>query len=140
MPEYMDPFPSTVDLFDKALDEVDLKNYINVAIISDNKAKKVFDVKKVTPLNKHLSDYDVIIVLNEVVFDKLTDEQRTIVIEDALSRISFSDEKLAIARPDVTVNRLIITKFGADKYLDLHDTITLIYAQEKDKKAQDDKK
>lgn len=140
MPEYMEPFPSTTKVFDEAIAEIGLDTYINIVIVSDNKAKKIFVVKKATPIHKHRTDDDVIIVLNEFVFDKLSEAQRLIVIDDALSYIDFSDDKLSISSPDVIVNRLVVNKVGVDKYFDLQDTIKLIYSQEKDKKAQDDKK
>lgn len=140
MPEYLDPFPSTTEAFDKVIAETGLDQYINIVILADNKAKKIFVVKKATPIHKHRVDDDVIIVLNEFVFDKLSEAQRLIVIEDAISRISFSDDKLAITTPDVVVNKLVLTKHGVEDYFALQDTINLIYAQEKDKKAQEDKK
>ncbi len=140
MPEYLDPFPSTTEAFDKVIAETGLDQFINIVILADNKAKKIFVVKKATPIHKHRVDDDIIIVLNEFVFDKLSETQRIIVIEDAISRISFSDDKLSITTPDVTVNKLVLTKFGVDDYFVLQDTINLIYSQEKDKKAQDDKK
>ena len=139
MPEYLDPFPSTTEAFDKVISETGLDQYINIVILADNKAKKIFVVKKATPIHKHRVDDDVIIVLNEFVFDKLSEKQRTIVIEDAISRISFSDDKLSITTPDVVVNRLVLTKCGVEEYFSLQDTINLIYAQEKDRSAQESK-
>ncbi len=140
MPEYFDPFPSTTEIFDKVIAEIGLNDYLNIVILSDNKAKKIFVVKKATPIHKHRVDDDVIIILNESVFDKLTEPQKLIVVEDALSRISFGDDKLTITTPDVVVNRLVLTKFGTEDYFILQDAINLIYSQEKDRKAQDSKK
>jgi len=141
MATYLEPFDSTNELFDEAIIEANLKQYLNVVIVADNKAKKIFHVAKASPIHKHRTGDDVIITLNEFVFDQLTDEQRTIIISDSLSRISFDSEKdkVTIVQPDFTANRMILSKFGVDVCVLLDDTIKLIYAQEKDKKSQEDK-
>ena len=141
MAKYLEPFSTTTDLFNNAILEADLTRFINVTILVDNKGKKLVNVSKASEILKHRTGDDVIIVLNEGIFDVLTDEQRLIVIDDALSQISYDSEheKLTIIKPDLNLFSMVLIKYGTDKCLELDSTIKLLYSQDKDKKSQEDK-
>jgi len=133
MAKYEEPFEETQDLYNQLVEEAGLSNYVNITILTNNKAKEIFKVNKATELLKYRTGDDIIIVLNEKIFDQLTDEQRTIVAEESLSSIHFDGEKgrVIISKPDVVTFSGILAKHSFDKWNILRESITTLYNAEK---------
>ena len=89
MAKYDEPFEETQDLFNTVIQERGMANQVNITILSNNTAKDLFKVNKANELLKFRTGDDVIIVLNEKIFDQLTTEQRLIVVEESLSSIHY---------------------------------------------------
>lgn len=133
MAKYEEPFEDTTDLYKELIDKAGLSNYVNITILTDNKAKVPYKVNKANELLKYRTGDDIIIVLNEKIFDQLTDEQRTIVAEESLSSIHFDSEKdrIVISKPDVVTFSGILAKHSFDKWNVLRESITTLYNAEK---------
>ena len=139
MAKYEQPFEDTQEIFSKAIDATGLQNYITITVLSNNKSKKIFDVIKANELVKFRTGDDVFIVLNEKIFEGLTDEQKAIVAEQALAFISFDSEndKLVITKPDFLEHTGILAKYGFDIINVLKESIKTLYQAEEQEEAED---
>lgn len=133
--KFEEPFEDTLDLYKARIEKTGLDKYIKITILNNPKAKDIFKVTKASDVLKYRAGDDVIIFINEKIFDQLTDEQREMIVDESLAGIHYEDEKekLTLSKPDVVTFSGIISRFGFDKYSQLHETIKLIYAQESDK-------
>ena len=135
------PFQDIADAFDTAVIAADLKRFVNVNIIANNSLKdKVCDVKKANPTAKLRSNDDVYIYVNQNVFDALEPIHQQILIDEALSKISFNPETEAITiiKPDVITHSGVLSKYSFEIWQQLAETIKLI--REAEKQAEDEAK
>ena len=133
MAKFEEPFEDTQDLFNEVIKAAGLDQYVNITILANNKAKEIFKVNKANDLLKHRTGDDIIIVLNEKIFEGLTDEQRRIVIEESLASIHYDmeNDKLVISKPDVVTFSGVLSKHTFDKWEALRESIKTLYAAEK---------
>ena len=133
MAKFEEPFEDTQDLFNEVIKTAGLDQYVNITILANNKAKEIFKINKANDLLKHRTGDDIIIVLNERIFEGLTDEQRRIVIEESLASIHYDmeNDKLVISKPDVVTFSGVLAKHTFDKWEALRESIKTLYAAEK---------
>lgn len=133
MAKYEEPFEETQDLYNQLIERAGLFNYVNITILTNNKAKEIFKINKANELLKYRTGDDIIIVLNEKIFDQLTQEQRIIVAEESLASIHFNTEKdkIEISKPDVVTFSGILAKHTFEKWNVLRESITTLYNAEK---------
>jgi len=93
MAKFDEPFEDTQALYDEKIKAIGLDQYINITVVVNNTAKDLFKVNKANELLKYRTGDDVLIVLNEKIFEQLTDAQKHIVVEDSLASIHFDTEK-----------------------------------------------
>jgi hypothetical protein len=133
MAKYEEPFEETQDLYNQLIQQAGLSDYNNITILANNKAKEIFKVNKANELLRYRTGDDIIIVLNEKVFDQLTPEQRVIVAEESLASIHYNidKDKIEITKPDVVTFSGILAKHSFEKWNVLRESITTIYNAEK---------
>lgn len=133
MAKFDEPFEDTQALYDEKIKAVGLDQYINITVVVNNTAKELFKVNKANDLHKYRTGDDVLIVLNEKIFEQLTDAQKHIVVEDSLASIHFDTEKdrLVITKPDVIAYSGILSKFTFDTWNVVRESIKTLYAAEK---------
>lgn len=138
MAKYEQPFEDTQEIFDSVIATTGLENYITITILSNNKAKKLFDVVKANELLKFRTGDDLIIVLNEKIFEKLTDQQKQIVAEQALAYVSYDTEndKLIVTKPDFLEHTGILAKYGFDVINVLKESVKTLYQAEEEEEAE----
>jgi len=140
MAKYEDVFEETQDLYNQVINQSTLGNSVNITILADNKAKDIFKVNKANDLLKFRTGDDIIIVLNEKIFDQLTPEQRLIVVEESLGSISWDNDKdrLVITKPDVVTFSGVLAKHTFATWDTLRESIKTLYSAEK--QAEDEAK
>jgi hypothetical protein len=133
MARYEEPFEDTQALFNEVIEATGLNNYMNITVLANNKAKEIFKVNKSNELLKYRTGDDVIIVLNEGIFEKLTDEQKRIVVEEAIAYISFDSEKdkVIITQPDFMAHSGILRKHTFNIIEVVRESIKTLYQAEK---------
>jgi hypothetical protein len=133
MSKYNEPFESTTDLYKELIEAAGLTNYVNITVLANDTAKDLYKVVKANDLLKHRTGDDIIIVLNEKIFDQLTDEQRLIAAEESLAGIhyDFEKDKIVISKPDVVTYSGVLSKHGFDKWTVLLESIKTLYNTEK---------
>ena len=133
MAKFEEPFEDVQELFDEKIVAASLDQYVNIVVVVNNTAKDVYKVVKANDLSKHLTSYDVVIVLNQNIFEQLTDVQKHILVEESLASIHFDTEKdkLVITKPDVVAYSGILSKYTFETWTVLHESIKSLYAAEK---------
>ena len=114
---------------------------IRIKILSNEKLKKGFGkVSKAQDVVKFMTGYDVIIQINDYVFDQLEPKQKQYVVKDLLAKIHYDmdKEKITILQHDVTTFSGVLRNYDIDTYLSIKESITTIMEQkeilENDKK------
>lgn len=132
MAKFEEPFEDTQNLFNQVIDAAGLSNYINITVLADNKAKEIFKVVKANDLLKFRTGDDVVIVLNEKIFDQLIPAQQRIVAEEALASIGYDTEndKLVISKPDFIAHSGILQKHTYPVIEVVRESIKTLYQAE----------
>jgi len=133
MAKYEEVYPETQELYTKLIANADLNHSVNITILTNNKSKEIFKVNKANDILKYRTDDDIVIVLNEKIFEQLTPEQRIIVAEESLAAIHFDKEndKVVINKPDFVSFSGIISKYNFDTLNVLRETTKSLYQKEK---------
>lgn len=134
MAKFLEPFEDTQSLFTEVISEAGLERYVTITLLVNNKAKDLFKITKANELLKFRTGDDVIIVLNENIFDKLPDDQKRIVVEEAIAYISFDTEndKLIITPPDFMAHSGILRKHTFENINVVRESIKTLYQAEKE--------
>ena len=119
-----------------------LGNYVNITLVTDNKQKKLYELKKLAPISVFLAKTDVVITVNELIFDLLDDKQLELLTEEVLASISFDAEKDVVKNdpPDVSTYSGILTKYTLETWKETQEivraTIDQLGLNEKPKKGK----
>jgi hypothetical protein len=115
----------TEELFIKVLNETSIPKSIRFELISSDDMKEVGKVAKANEILKYMTDIDIIVILNENIFDKLVDNQKRMIIEELLAQVYWDSNtgKIKLIKPDVNTFSLLIKKYGIDFYLGVKDSI-----------------
>lgn len=140
MAKYREPFNDVEEVFQQALSDAGLEQVVKMTVVVNDSMKEIGKIRKTPDLLKFFSGADVLLELNEEIFEKLEDGQKRIVADDFLSRVYFDSEKdkVVINKPDVVTSTGIIDKYGADEVLRLTRTIKDIHNQQEDEKEQEE--
>ena len=138
MAKFEEVFEDTQAMFSNFTKEIDNLTQVKIKILANNRLKEIGKVVKANDLLKHMTNEDVIILLNEQIFEQLEEEQKLMVVEELIARIYFDDEKdkLTIVSPDVNTFSLLLRKYGYDKYEVLHESIKALFSQEAEVEAE----
>lgn len=135
---YTDVSLDTQKIFNQLIDDASLERVVNIKFLGCPELKQIGKVVKANDLLKFMTDNDVIILINEVIFDKLEQDQKELVAQELIAYIGFDFEKgkLVITQPDVSTFSLLLKKVGSEKYLRIQEIIRLAFEQLKDKEAE----
>ena len=122
---YCDVTKETEEFFSKKVSATEMDRYIDIHIMSDDNLKDVGKVIKCNELIKHLTGYEVIVLINDHIFFQLEEGQKHIVMEELLAQIHFDAEKdkLQIVKPDTNTFSLLLDKYGLKQYIRVQETI-----------------
>lgn len=139
MAKYEEVFEDTQTLFTEMIDKSGL-NSINITVLANNKAKELFKINKANDLLKYRTDDDIIIVINEKIFEKFSDEQKMIIVEEAIANIhfDFDKDKVVITPPDFVAHTGILRKYGFEKIDVIRETTHLLFESERE--AEEERK
>jgi hypothetical protein len=131
--KYFDMCEDLESYFTKAFADAGLERVLNLRVLGCKNQKKVTDgPKKVPPLYSYMTKEDIVVTVNEEIFELLIEEQRIIVAEEAIAAISYDFEKdiASIATPDFQTYGLIIRKYGFETMETLRETLKSLYDQQ----------
>jgi len=105
MAKFEEVFEDTLELFNKHIENSSIPRAVKIKILSNESIKKGFgNVSKTQEFVKFMTDYDIIIQINEPIFDQLEDKQKEYVVKDLLARIFYDvdKDKVSILPHDIT--------------------------------------
>jgi hypothetical protein len=104
MAKFEQPFEDTKGIFDSLILNANLDRYVTIEVLVNNRLKEIYKPTKTNDLTKYKTGVDVFLVINEKVFDQLSDVQKVIVADEAISGIHYDSEKekLTISKTDFT--------------------------------------
>ena len=135
MAKFEEVFPDVQEIFDTVIDITELERFIDFKVIANNKLKEICKVAKTNDVTKYLGGVDVVIIVNQLIFDQLPTSMQEMVAIEALTYVHFDDEKdkVTIKKPDVSTFSGVLKKYGYDEYEKLQESIKSLY----DKKNND---
>ena len=138
MAKFEQPFEDTKTIFDALIVNADLDRNVTIEVLVNNRQKDIYKLVKTNDLTKYKTNIDVFIVINESVFDQLSDVQKVIVADEALAGIHYDNEKdkLIITKSDFSTFSGLLKKYGAEQCVELKELIKLIYSQEREAEAE----
>lgn len=140
MAKFEEPFEDTQALFNEVISDAGLDQFIIITLLVNNKAKELFKINKANELLKYRTNDDVIIILNEKIFEQLPDDQKRIVVEEAIAYISYDSEndKVVITTPDFMAHSGILRKHTFATIDVVRESVKSLYQAEK--QAEDEAK
>ena len=144
--KYIEPFDDTLSLFTEGMRNANMINNVNLLLLVDNKSKKIFKVKKADDVLKHRTNDDVIIFLNENVFERLPNDIKLLVVIEALAYIScdLDSGKVEITKPDFEAHSGVLNQHTYPRINVARESIKSVYdvikQEEDERKAQEAEK
>ena len=144
--KFIDPYDDTLALFTEGLRNIGLVNSVNLLLLVDNKSKKIFKVKKADDVLRHRTNDDVIIFLNENVFERLPSDIKALVVIEALAYIScdLDSGKVEITKPDFEAHSGVLNQHTYPRINVARESIKSVYdvikQEEDERKAQEAEK
>lgn len=136
MAKYDDVYEDVGKMFVDAFAATDLERYgLRLRTISVGPTQKeIIKPAKAGDLVKYLNNIDIILFINETVFDKLEQVSKLLLIEEAMARISYDTEKekLTIDKGDVHSPSLFLQKHTLDAYLAVQANVSQVLEQMKE--------
>jgi len=138
MAKYSEVSEENANIFAEMVAEADLERLINVKILADNRQKEIGKVIKANALIQHMTNEDVIIIINEDIFDRLEDNHKRLIADQLVTWIGYDREndKLFICKPDVVTFSGILRKYGFEIYSQVNELIRLLYDADKQNKEE----
>ena len=140
MAKFEEVYEDTLTLFQKHIDQTSIPRMVKIKILSNDAIKKEFGkVSKTSDIVKFMTDYDVVIQVNEPIFDQLEDKQKEYVVRDLLAQIVYDMEKdkISIVSHDITTVSGVLRNFDIDTYLSIKESIITLLEQ---KQIEEDSK
>jgi len=118
----------TEQMFVDVLNQTSIPKSIRFELIASNDMKDVGKVSKASEILKYMTDVDIIVLINENIFDRLADDQKKMLLEELLAQVFWDGEsgKIKLIKPDVNTFSLLIKKYGIDFYLGVKESIVSI--------------
>lgn len=121
MSKYAEISKDVKDYFDTIFDKHTTLGMYNITceLISCDTQKTLIELKKTNDVYNYLLEKEVVIIINEKVFDLLEEKQRELLFVECLHQLFFDSEKdkLNILPPDVQTYSPIIKKYSIEEYL-----------------------
>ena len=140
MAKFEEVFEDTLTLFNRHIEDSSIPRVVKIKILSNEGIKKGFgNVTKTQEFVKFMTDYDVIIQINEPIFDQLEDNQKEYVVKDLLAKVFYDGDKdkVSILPHDITTFSGVLRSFDIETYLSIKESIVTLLEQ---KQIQEDVK
>ena len=109
---------------------------INLKVLSITKAKNVLKVSRANATTHFLTDKDVILIVYEEAFDRLSDEFKNKLMEGAISNISYDTEKDKLNVENDIAKEMFRMRRQHENYVDVVETSYLVVEQIEDEEKR----
>lgn len=127
-------------LFKEILESTSLPQYVLFEVLANNKQKQLYKISKASDVVERITDgINFIVILNEEIFDLLTDEQQKIVFQECLAGVTYdvSKDVVGLNKPDFTSYRSVLEQFGHEEIIALNETIKSLYDEKKQREDEE---
>ena len=104
---FFEPSSDIVEWIEEKFSETGLYNFIQLKVLGISKQSQVFNVSKASGLVKYIGNLDdaVVITVYEEAYDRLDEQSRELLLEDAIAQISYDTEKdkLVVTKPQINI-------------------------------------
>ncbi len=139
MAKYQEITDLTQEKFDKVLETTGIPEFITFKLLHNEKQKEPITIVKASEVFKYINKIDVLVFINETMFDKLdtTPIFQTIIIEEALAQVYYDSEKdkLTMIKPDLVTFSGILGKYKND-YLAAFECVKTLKGQKENGNEQ----
>ena len=139
MAVYEKVFDETKDVFDDVLSKTSIPDWVNIELLSNNNLKEIFQVKRLSDLFETLTNgTNLVILVNEEIFDELSDELKKLVFEEALAGISvdFESGVISLNKHDFSTFSGFLEKYGANEIIRYKESVKSVYDKKKQEKEE----
>lgn len=138
MAKFTELYEDIEKLFRDGINLIETLREVNITILANDRAKDIFKVTKANDLLKFRTGDDVVIVLNQKIFEQLPLPQQLIIVEEALAYISFDSEndKVVITSPDFEAHSGILRKHTFATIEVVRESVKTLYQAEKDAEGE----
>ena len=109
---------------------------INLKVLSITKSKNVLKVSRANATTHFLTDKDVILLVYEEAFDRLSDEFKNKLMEGAISNISYDTEKDKLNVESDIAKEIFRMRRQHENYVDVVETSYLVIEQIEDEEKR----
>jgi predicted nucleic acid-binding Zn-ribbon protein len=109
---------------------------IDLKVLSVTKSKSVLKVSRANATTHYLTNKDVILLVYEEAFDRLSDEFKNKLMEGAISNISYDSEKDKLNVEGDVAKEMFRMRRKHDNYVDVMETAYLVIQQIEDEEKQ----
>jgi hypothetical protein len=122
---------TTQELFDSLFSKTMLDHYIKVTLLAHNKQKEVIKIRKDDEIDKFRTGDDIVFIINDIAFDMLDENQKVLVIEEALTQITYDSERdvVKIVKPTIVTFPTILNKYGIEEYMRTYESVKAAISQ-----------
>ena len=134
MSKFHELFPDLQELFVNSIKDAGNLDSIRIKIVANNSLKEIKKVSKANEITNYLTDENVIIEVNEEIFEMLDLTQQQYVIDETLAEIyvDMETEKIKILKPDFKGFSFVILKYGIENSVNTNLAIKAAFAQKKE--------
>lgn len=128
MANYVEVLEETKKIFDECILAAGLDN-LDIKILANNDLKIIGKASKANDIIKYMNSIDVIVVINEDIFDQLEEHQKLMKAEELLCGVSVDSEtgKLTIKSGDVNTYSGFLRKRGYEAFEVMEESIKTLF-------------
>lgn len=134
MAKFEEVYEDTLEIFQKHIELTHIPRMVKFKILSNESIKKEFGkVSKSSDMVKFMTDYDVVIQINEPIFEQLDEKQKEYVVKDLLTQIVYDEDKdkISIVSHDITTFSGVLRNYDIDTYLSIKESIVTLLEQKR---------
>jgi hypothetical protein len=132
-------FETSKDLLELAnskFEDAGLTHTVSLRVLSTKKAKNVLKVSRANAILNGVTKDDVVLVIYEEAFDRLSDEFKEKLMEGAFSGVSYDSEKDKINVDGDIAKEIFRMRKKYQNYVDIVETSYLVIEQIEDEEKQ----
>jgi hypothetical protein len=139
-------FETSADIAELAQEKFEDTNLaqmgINLKVLSITKSKSVLKVSRANATTHHLTGKDVILMVYEEAFDRMSDEFKNKLMEGAISNISYDNEKDKLNVEGDIAKEIFRMRRKYENYVDIVETSYIVVEQieEEEKQRKEEEK
>ena len=128
MANYVEVLEETKKIFDERILAAGLDN-LDIKILANNDLKIIGKASKANDIIKYMNSIDVIVVINEDIFDQLEEHQKLMKAEELLCGVSVDSEtgKLTIKSGDVNTYSGFLRQRGYEAFEVMEESIKTLF-------------